>query len=332
MPEIGFKLPGAKKTCVPDSPCDGQVLTFNSCKDLWDAQCPTGGQDNTSSNAGCGDGWALAKCGVDLPFKSLITTSPVATSVNANDLTITLNALVNADISACAAIVYSKLLFSNNIVAGDIAPNAIDTSEIADNAVDLAQMAGGIDGNLITYDSCGNPVAVATGNCGQVLTSNGAGAAPTFQAGGGGGCGLFAAKTKNADESRCTCTTLANDDTLTFCVSANKMYYVEMNIFARGNETADMKVAVSVPTNATVFKGPDNTIYYRDVSTYNNTCDFSCPAIFNQCSVNTRVANFVYLVDTGACTGTVAFQWAQNISNAGCTTVKAGSSIRVVES
>jgi len=53
-----------------------------------------GGEANTSSNSGAGDGWALAKVGVDLPFKSLITTSPLSTTVNANDLTLVL-ALTN---------------------------------------------------------------------------------------------------------------------------------------------------------------------------------------------------------------------------------------------
>ena len=41
-------------------------------------------------------------------------------------------------------------------------------------------MASGTDGNIISYDASGNPVAVATGNAGQVLTSAGAGAPPTF--------------------------------------------------------------------------------------------------------------------------------------------------------
>jgi len=53
---------------------------------------------------------------------------------------------------------------------------------ISDNAVGLVQMAGGTDGNLITYDASGDPAAVTTGTSGQVLTSNGAGTAPTFQA------------------------------------------------------------------------------------------------------------------------------------------------------
>ena len=43
-------------------------------------------------------------------------------------------------------------------------------------------MAHGTDGNLITYDTNGAPAHVTTGSSGQVLTSNGAGAAPTFQA------------------------------------------------------------------------------------------------------------------------------------------------------
>jgi len=59
----------------------------------------------------------------------------------------------------------------------------IDT--IQDDVVGLAQMASGTDGNLITYDASGNPAAVAVGTLGQVLTSNGAGAAPTMQTGGG---------------------------------------------------------------------------------------------------------------------------------------------------
>ena len=58
----------------------------------------------------------------------------------------------------------------------------VATAMIADDAISLAKMASGTDGNLITYDASGNPAHVATGTSGQVLTSNGAGAAPTFQA------------------------------------------------------------------------------------------------------------------------------------------------------
>ncbi|MGB0507098.1 MAG: hypothetical protein ACPGGK_12960, partial [Pikeienuella sp.] len=52
--------------------------------------------------------------------------------------------------------------------------------------VDVADLADGTDGELITWDASGNPDTVAVGTSGHVLTSNGAGAAPTFQAAAGG--------------------------------------------------------------------------------------------------------------------------------------------------
>jgi hypothetical protein len=51
----------------------------------------------------------------------------------------------------------------------------------------LSDLRAGTAGNLITYDASGDPAAVATGTATHVLTSNGAGAAPTFQAVAGGG-------------------------------------------------------------------------------------------------------------------------------------------------
>ena len=58
-------------------------------------------------------------------------------------------------------------------------------------------MAGGTDGNIISYDTSGNPVAVATGNSGQVLTSAGAGAVPTFSDAAAGGTDWQSVKTSS---------------------------------------------------------------------------------------------------------------------------------------
>jgi len=62
-----------------------------------------------------------------------------------------------------------------------IKAGGIVEAEIANDAVGLAQMKAGVDGNIISYDSSGNPVAISTGNDGQVLTSAGAGAQPAFE-------------------------------------------------------------------------------------------------------------------------------------------------------
>lgn len=53
--------------------------------------------------------------------------------------------------------------------------------------VDVSDLANGTDGELITWDAAGAPATVAVGTATHVLTSNGVGAAPTFQAAGGGG-------------------------------------------------------------------------------------------------------------------------------------------------
>lgn len=47
--------------------------------------------------------------------------------------------------------------------------------------VDVADLANGTDGELITWDAAGAPATVAVGTATHVLTSNGVGAAPTFQ-------------------------------------------------------------------------------------------------------------------------------------------------------
>ena len=57
----------------------------------------------------------------------------------------------------------------------------VKTNAIADDAVTLAKQAGGTDGQVITYDASGNPVAVGPGTDGQVLTSTGAGSPPAFE-------------------------------------------------------------------------------------------------------------------------------------------------------
>ena len=84
----------------------------------------------------------------------------------------------------------SAELIDGSIDNSHLADNAADTAEIADNAITLAKMAGGTDGNIISFDANGDPVAIATGSDGQVLTSAGAGAQPAFEDAAGGGADI----------------------------------------------------------------------------------------------------------------------------------------------
>ena len=69
----------------------------------------------------------------------------------------------------------------------DINTGAVVEGKIGDNAVTLAKMAGGTEGNIFGIDGSGDPEHIATGTAGQVLTSNGAGNASTFEDATGGG-------------------------------------------------------------------------------------------------------------------------------------------------
>lgn len=84
-----------------------------------------------------------------------------------------------------AATARATLGVSDSVADGDYGDITVSSSgtvfTIDNDVVTLAKMAGGTAGNLITYDASGDPMAVATGTSGQVLTSNGTGAAPTFQ-------------------------------------------------------------------------------------------------------------------------------------------------------
>ena len=75
----------------------------------------------------------------------------------------------------------SKLVTANSVITSNITDLNITSGKIANDAVTLAKMASGTDGNIISYDASGNPVAIATGNDGQVLTSTGAGSQPAFE-------------------------------------------------------------------------------------------------------------------------------------------------------
>ena len=72
------------------------------------------------------------------------------------------------------------------VLTADIADDAITEAKMATDAIGITELKAGTDGNIISYDASGDPVAIATGNDGQVLTSAGAGAQPAFEDAAGG--------------------------------------------------------------------------------------------------------------------------------------------------
>jgi len=114
----------------------------------------------------------------------------VAGAVTAKSQAISISAATTSDPGSMSAADKTKL---DGIAAGANAyvhPNhSGDVTSVADGAqtigakkVTVAMLADGTDGELITWDSSGHAAVVAAGTATHVLTSNGAGAAPTFQA------------------------------------------------------------------------------------------------------------------------------------------------------
>ena len=123
-----------------------------------------------------------------------------------------INDRTDTTITAADEIVYADATDSAAIKK-DTVQGILDLAVVADNAITLAKMAGATDGNIISFDASGDPVYIATGSDGQVLTSAGAGAPPAFEALPAGGgkvlqC-LSTTLTSSATNNNATFTTIS---------------------------------------------------------------------------------------------------------------------------
>ena len=176
----------------------GTTLTFSTAPPNGSSVEVTGFSESSVGTPGDGT-VTTAKLADDAVTAAKLASSAVVTASivddNVTQAKIADDA-VGADQLAASAVVTASIVddavtqakIADDAVGADqLAASAVVTASIVDDAVTLAKMATGTDGNLISYDASGNPVAVATGNAGQILTSAGAGAPPTFADAAAGG-------------------------------------------------------------------------------------------------------------------------------------------------
>jgi hypothetical protein len=132
---------------------------------------------------------------------------------------------------------------------------------------------------------------------------------------------------KTADQTKVSDTTLADDTVLKFTMAASTKYRIRGEIWVVGNATADFKYGFAGPASPTVVamrraNGPDVTAYTDVVP------DVAYPTAItiNLSGVEGGALRFSAIVHN-VNAGTFSFQWAQAVSNAGNTTVHAGSYI-----
>jgi hypothetical protein len=165
-------------------------------------------------------------------------------------------------------------LTNKTVNASQLVDGSIATGKLADDSVTLAKMAPGTDGNLISYDASGNPVAVATGNATQVLTSAGAGAPPVFADAAGGGTDWQAVKTSGFTAAAgegyfCNTTSAAFTLTLPAGTLGDEIAFVDyagtfdsnaLTIAANGSE----KIVGSTDNLTVSVERAANTLVYTD--------------------------------------------------------------------
>jgi len=161
------------------------TVTLAGASDGFQAFSVIGDTNATYYAIVSGDNWEVGAGTYTASGTTLSRTSILESSNSGSAITLSGTSDVFCTYPAEKAVILdsaNQMSGTDVVITANIVDVNVTTAKIANDAVTLAKMAVGTDGNLISYDTSGDPVAVATGTSGQVLTSAGAGAVPSFQA------------------------------------------------------------------------------------------------------------------------------------------------------
>ena len=128
----------------------------------------------------------------------------------------------------------------------------------------------GTDGEIPTFDASGNPAFVATGTATHVLTSNGAGTAPTFQASAGGGGGGGAWVTESVTDITSTINEI--DITLNTGADFHKFIY----FFETQGSGSQLAFTCNNDTGSGKYQYQSNGAYNGAAVVGEDTSEFAC--------------------------------------------------------
>lgn len=136
---------------------------------------------------------------------------------------------------------------------------------------------------------------------------------------------------KPSDQTKTTDITYAADEYLAFIVKANRDYSVRGLVWFDAAATPDFKFRITGPTTGSRVRIRGK---FANASAAADT-DFVDVAFATSHPVtgtgtNGGYVSFELLLQNGTDDGTVAFEWAQNTSDAGDTTVRSGSYLEVL--
>jgi len=136
---------------------------------------------------------------------------------------------------------------------------------------------------------------------------------------------------KQTDQSTVNNIVLIDDDELVFAGEANKTYVIWMMGIIVTPSVADMDFAWSVPAGATCVSNANSGIIWRGTSNQLIETDRTVESLLGGSGTNKLQFGFIFIVQMGGTAGDVQYQFAQNVTNATNTTMKAGSAMIVFE-
>lgn len=129
---------------------------------------------------------------------------------------------------------------------------------------------------------------------------------------------------KAADETVTSSTTLQNDNHLAFSIGANEQWAFLMFIQYYAEGTPDLKIGWSVPVGCTMQ-------WSRVVSAVWDEAEGDTEVYEGDDGVPERGYLGGGIIRNGANVGTIQFQWAQNVSDAAGTIIRAGSCMWITQ-
>jgi hypothetical protein len=132
---------------------------------------------------------------------------------------------------------------------------------------------------------------------------------------------------KTVDETKNSDVTTADDAVLKFTADANGKYYFQLQVFFTTVAAADFKYQFNGPAGSTLitFRRDSNPASTNATTAAFEEAYYSTDTALTSASSGSGQIRIYGVLHNGVTAGTVAFRWAQNTSNAGNTTVRAGS-------
>ena len=128
------------------SPTDAYVLTWVSANNQWEPQPAPGaggGEANTASNQGAGEGLFIQKTGVDLEFKSLVAGSNVSVTSDADEVFIAVEELTEYNETTATATSGTILRADGGIQGYTMTANTSFTFDLTDGQSLTLHLNGG---------------------------------------------------------------------------------------------------------------------------------------------------------------------------------------------